>query len=280
MRTNTGAQDFLSWGAGSTDIDRAAATTVNQVTAVDEKGCGYEAQLESWYRFLVDPAPVAGMTNDQQTSVRGATNAVVLDQRAHFLRGDSAVMIVMLSDENDCSILDENGSQGWLVGFNGTADNWRMPRATSACAKPDDPCCRPCGSQAPAGCASDAEDPACSQPTLTRNEDGRLELDDASKAHLPGIDQQLQNAGIDPTGECICEIAQLDGDAGTSCLNDGAPASDIHGFCYLDPADGVGDASLVSFCPAGEQQRIRFVGSDTPASNAVTFLVLPLDPSN
>ncbi len=596
VRPNLGDQDFLSWGAGSTDTDGFAADAGAQLTAVDEKGCGYEAQLESWYRFLVDPSPIAAITNDEQNSVRGVVNAVVLDERARFLRPDSAVMIVMLSDENDCSILDENGSQGWLVGYKGgvTTNAWRMPRATSACASnPDDPCCRPCGGgiTAPAGCPTDDQDAACkktnnlTQPedalnlrcfeqkqrfgvdllyptsrytaalqdslidprmtgqmvpnplfapdaggapprdrslvfltgivgvpwqdvaqadTIAPNEplqflegadlattgrwdvilgdpddnvppsdpfmaesieprttgatnpidgtaitppastalnpingheqdvldarddlqfaciyprepvlspedctanphvcdcnadefakhspvcdgvtatsdgsqpygkaypalrelqvlkslggngvvtsicpkstttddpandlgyglnpavraigdslasvfsqrclarslplddsnrttariyearksaddcaclasEGRLELDDAGKSHLPGIEQQLKNAGVDPTGECICEIAQLDGDAGDSCRNDGAPASDLHGFCYLDPSSGLGDPALVAACAGSERQRVRFVGDGVPASNAMTFVVLPYDPTS
>jgi len=595
QRPNLGDQDFLIWGAGSTDADGFASDTAAQLTAVDEKGCGYEAQLESWYRFLVDPSPIATSTNDGQNAVRGAVNSVVLDERARFLRPDSAVMIVMLSDENDCSILDENGSQGWLVGYKGGAgsgNNWRMPRATSACAQnPDDPCCRPCASGFPvaAGCPTDDQDVACKQSnSLKPNEDsmnlrcfqqkqrfgidllyptsryvaalqapmidprmtgqlvpnplfmpdadgtpprdrslvfltgivgvpwqdvgradtiaadqplqflegadlgitgrwdvilgdpdnqvppsdpfmvesidprktgamdpiggvaitppsstelnpingheqdvldarddlqfaciyprepvlspedctanpdvcdcnadefdkhspvcdgvtatsdgsqtygkaypalrelqvlkdlggnglvtsicpkstttddpaadlgyglnpavraigdtlatvftqkclqrslpldasnqttariyearkstdcscraseGRLELDDAGNSHLPGFQAQLQSAGIDPTGECICEIAQLDGDAGDSCRNDGAPASDLHGFCYLDPSSGLGDPSLVAGCQGSEHQRIRFVGDGVPASNAMTFVVLPYDPT-
>jgi hypothetical protein len=596
VRPNLGDQDFLSWGAGSTDPDGFATDTAAELTAVDEKGCGYEAQLESWYRFLVDPSPIVSTTNDKENSVRGAVNTVVLDERARFLRTDSAVMIVMLSDENDCSIMDENGSQGWLVGYKGgvTTDNWHMPRATSACASdPEDPCCRPCGSGLPLadGCPADDQDAACRQSTvLSQAEDsmnlrcfkqkqrfgvdllyptsrysnalqaplidprmtgqmvpnplftpgadgtpprdrslvfltgivgvpwqdvaredssaadqpleflegadlettarwqvilgdpdngvpptdpfmlesidprktgatdpvggtaitapastslnpingheqdvladrddlqfaciyprepalspedcsanpdvcdcnadefekhsplcdgvtattdgsqlfdkaypalrelavlktlggnglvtsicpkstttddaatdlayglnpavraigdtlanvftqkclprslpldsgnqttarvyearpnhpdcscdaaqGRLDLDDASMAHLPGIEQQLRNAGIDPAGECVCEITQLAGDAGDSCRNDGTPASELRGFCYLDPSSGLGEASLVAGCAGQEHERIRFVGDNVPASNAMTFLVLPYDPTS
>ena len=37
----------------------------NQVVAASEHGCGYEASLEAWYRFLVDPEPVNTMDNDE-----------------------------------------------------------------------------------------------------------------------------------------------------------------------------------------------------------------------
>jgi len=128
----------------------------DHVRAAGELGCGYEAPLESWYRFLADPEPPSSMSNDGRVSVRGTVNQALLAQRAAFLRDDSVLAIVMLSDENDCSILDEGGTQGWLVAFKGgvNANSWRMPRAHAVCAtNPNDVGCMPCG-------AGDA-DPGC-----------------------------------------------------------------------------------------------------------------------
>jgi len=153
----------------------------NHVKAAREHGCGYESSLEAWYRFLADPEPVASMTNtmdDRAASVRpkdgnGKTviNQTVLKQRADFLRPDSLLAVIQLSDENDCSIQDEDGSQGWLVSYKGgTAQNatlWHMPRATSGCAtKPNDPnVCHPCG-------PADSADAECAKgATLGLNED-------------------------------------------------------------------------------------------------------------
>ena len=151
----------------------------NHVKAAGEHGCGYEASLEAWCRFLVDPEPVATMGHtDQNLSARPASgnppvttvNQVVLKQRADFLRHDSLLAVVMLSDENDCSIVDEDGTQGWLVGYKGGVVNngglWHMPRATSGCATaPNDPkVCRPC--------ADGDSDPECAKGlSLTQNED-------------------------------------------------------------------------------------------------------------
>lgn len=594
VRNDLGTQDFLAWGGSSSDAAQLVTDTASQIAAVDERGCGYEASLEAWYRFLIDPSPVATMTNDGQLSERGAVNQVVLDERVAFLRSDSALMIVMLTDENDCSILDENGSQGWLVGYKGGPgkDDWRMPRASSACAvDPNDLCCRPCGGGAvPAGCPADGDDPVCSQFTpLSVNEDsmnlrcfeqkqrfgvdllypvsrysdalslpfiaprldgamvpnplfspgpggkaprspslvylagivgvpwqdlalantlatdqplqfsrssdlvaanrwdvilgdpdglvpptdplmiesidprptgalnpilnvpiagpdattranpingheqnvlparddlqfaciyprepvlspsdctqnpdlcdcnadefsknsplcdggsattdgsqtygkaypavrelqvlkafgenavvtsicpkststddptsdlgygynpavraigdvlteafspkclpkplqlgapgqtaarlfearpddqdcscdssqGRLELDATAQTYVPAMQRQLQNTGADPN-QCFCEIAQLDGDELSSCQNDGRTASDIYGFCYIDPAQNLGSASLVAACAESQRQRIRFVGGDLPAPDATTLIVLPFDPS-
>jgi hypothetical protein len=162
-----------------------------ELQAATERGCGYEAQLESWYRFLVDPEPVPTMSNNSaqggSTSVRpkssnGQTivNNVVLAQRAQFLRPDSLLAILMLSDENDCSVLDEDGTQGWLLPYKGGVgqNNWRMPRANSHCATPNDPCCRPCTSPVPKGssCADNAQDSECMKgDSLTVLEDAMNE---------------------------------------------------------------------------------------------------------
>lgn len=168
---------FLFWDPGARgqppgegDLQTLQARFRDMVFGVGETGCGYESSLEAWYRFLIDPQPIlstpevvgAGATRPVYNA-DPATNPV-LKQRAAFLRPDSVVVVVMLSDENDCSVIDEG--QGWLVGLQ-TLNNsaFRMPRATSACAKnPNDPCCVPCAavpSAVPAGCALPAEDATC-----------------------------------------------------------------------------------------------------------------------
>jgi hypothetical protein len=192
VRTLTDADDqgFLTWDPSTSDTSVADAVN-EQVQAAGEHGCGYEAQLESWYRFLVDPEPVGSMSNDQQYSTRGQANQVVLAERAAFLRPDSAVAIVMLSDENDCSILDENGTQGFLVGWKGGVGklNWHMPPGTSACATdPNDPCCVPCGSVPPNGCPSSEDDSTCAQGNMLNVLDDSMNLRCYRQKQRFGID--------------------------------------------------------------------------------------------
>jgi hypothetical protein len=184
---NTG---FLAWDAGLRDVppglnDPGAlrANFQDMIAAAGETGCGYEASLESWYRFLVDPEPPLNVIKDDtQHTARGSrlfTHAdgsttcegcdlELLAQRKAFLRPDSLLAIVMLSDENDCSIRDDGA--GWLVttdsalGENQVRYPVRMPRATAACAhNPNDKCCRSCAdaSPTPAGCPALADDEIC-----------------------------------------------------------------------------------------------------------------------
>jgi hypothetical protein len=163
---------FLAWDPGQdrnappgeANLETLVGNFRNHVRAAGELGCGYEGSLEAWYRFLVDPEPpvdVMSALNPEGTAIfnhLGAVNQTVITQRRAFLRPDSLLAIVMLTDENDCSIIDDEGSQGWLVG---AAE--QMHRPSAACANPDDRCCHSCGAPAPEGCTPNDQDAECSK---------------------------------------------------------------------------------------------------------------------
>jgi hypothetical protein len=147
------------------------------VKGVGQHGCGYEASLEAVYRFLVDPEPYDSIRID--TSIGGFGQAVLtgtdqelLKQRADFLRPDSLVSVVLVTDENDCSIID--GNQGFyaiLPSVPGTGRNVLKPGTAICKTNPNDRCCVNCNQQAPAGCASTVSDPACQFGELTIADD-------------------------------------------------------------------------------------------------------------
>ncbi|MET0791940.1 MAG: hypothetical protein ABW061_10500, partial [Polyangiaceae bacterium] len=145
--------------AGVADPAVVSEQLSSLIIAAGEHGCGYEATLESMYRFLVDPKPPASVELVNQKTTQVGLNQALLEQRAAFLRPDSSVAIVILSDENDCSIRDDGN--GWFVGSNTS----RMPRATVECAAdPGDPCCRSCAeveATPPAGCMALSKDLNC-----------------------------------------------------------------------------------------------------------------------
>ncbi len=156
---SSGFLSFDSTGqAGVSDASVLTAQAQTMINAAGQTGCGYEATLESMYRFLIDPEPPVSVVKQNNFSTSTGINAALLAQREAFLRPDSSVAIVIMSDENDCSIVDSG--VGWFVGSSS-----RMPKATAACAtNPNDPCCRSCAqneTMPPTGCLALSADPVC-----------------------------------------------------------------------------------------------------------------------
>jgi len=147
---------FLSWSGGDADeVAALNATFTEQIAAVGETGCGFEAPLEAWYRFLVDPSPPLDLELQSNVAVSTAVDTAILEQRSAFLRPDSLVAIVMLTDEDDCSGMEGGGyypyaGYGWLT----TDLQQGMRTASAECAtNPNDVCCYSClRTSAPDGC--------------------------------------------------------------------------------------------------------------------------------
>jgi len=165
---------------GTGKIEDLTGRFTDIVAGVGEQGCWYEASLEAWYRFLVDPAPYANLVKrpcddahpESQCVFPEGVDATVLTQRADFLRSDSLLVVIMLSDENDCSLLDSGESFLALQDKDGKAD-WHRTRPTDECAvDPDDPECTSCKFADPSRhpeCASpDFPDPQRDDPVNLR----------------------------------------------------------------------------------------------------------------
>jgi hypothetical protein len=176
--TSYNGSGFLAWDPdrtlvppGETNAELLGGQFGEMVAKAGEDGCGYEASLEAWYRFLIDPEPPKAIVVQEGRSVAMGVDEDLLKQRRAFLRPDSLVAIVMLTDENDCSIRDD-ASGHFLANGN---QKVQLVRPNSACARdPNDPCCAPCQVGTLDGCPSVAEDPACKLGnTLTPAEDSR-----------------------------------------------------------------------------------------------------------
>lgn len=147
------------------------------VGGVKEYGCGLEAQLESWYHFLIQPDPYDKVVRDGNRAVYSGINQTILQQRADFLRADSLVAIVLLTDEDDSSVDPlALGGQGWAfmnqvfpasAGVAGAQrDQSRggstAPRGTSICkTDPTSDKCTSCGFKG--SNAEVANDPNCKE---------------------------------------------------------------------------------------------------------------------
>ncbi|WP_129580022.1 hypothetical protein [Sorangium sp. Soce836] len=146
---------------GEADIESDSNADLNDTSLVGQlramvkgtgqSGCGFEAQLESVYRFLVDPEPYERIEIQGDAAVPIGLDGTVIQQREAFLRPSSLLAIIMLSDENDCSIREEG--RNYLVAE--TRNGFRLWRPRSECATdPGNKCCRSC-SQNQDGCPVD-----------------------------------------------------------------------------------------------------------------------------
>jgi hypothetical protein len=153
---------------GESDLQAFADSVETMITSAGETGCGFEAQLESVYRFLVDPEPPQSVlvADGQSTAVKVGVDTELLEQRANFLRPDSSVVVLMLTDENDCSIQDDG--YGWLI-----ARAAPLFRSTSAChTNPNDACCQSCGeTSANPGCGEISADSECQKGMTFADQD-------------------------------------------------------------------------------------------------------------
>lgn len=167
INTNTvptyGALGFLAWDPlqqlsppGETNLTALATRLQSMVLGAGQTGCGYEAPMEAWYRFLVEPDPHVSISVQAGAAVLSGTDEVVLQQRRDFLRPNTLLMVVTLSDENDCSIRD-GGNFFFAAQILDPISNeeYHLPPARAACATdPNDSCCLSCGQAPGAGCST------------------------------------------------------------------------------------------------------------------------------
>jgi hypothetical protein len=152
----TSPDDFLSWfppvtpNTGKPAPPTTAVTTAMQLVGdftqilggVHEHGCGFEAQNEAWYRFLIQPDPFDSISKPDGVHAQlDGFDETILKQRADFLRPDSLVAVIVVTDENE-EVADplSIGGEGWIYenstfpGGPGPA-----PEGTIECKQPVDP---------------------------------------------------------------------------------------------------------------------------------------------
>jgi len=165
MPNETAPDNFLAYFPGSpmpvnavTNPTTLVSEFSTAVLGVHEHGCGFEAQNEAWYRFLVQPDPfnqiTQGMTGH---TVLNGVDATILKQRADFLRPDSLLAVIVVTDENE-EAADPLALQGEGWAFDNTSfpgsPNMAAPEGTIECSKldpnrplttgPNDPNCTSC----------------------------------------------------------------------------------------------------------------------------------------
>lgn len=175
-------QPFIAWDPegvkdppGLADPARLQAA-LSDLIARGEGGCPDEAPLEAFYRFLIEPEPPAAVEvlacddnrNGECLIPKGVDRALLAEREA-FLRDDSLLAIIVLTDENDCSLAPFSDGHRFI------SDGAGRPRATSQCAAtPDDRCCQPCDAPPVPGCPSPSRDPECQRGPYGPEEDPPL----------------------------------------------------------------------------------------------------------
>jgi hypothetical protein len=159
----------------------------SMIQGVNEHGCGYEGQNESWYRFLVQPDPFQTLTvgTNNKAAVSGI-DATILQQRAAFLRPDSLLAVIVVTDENE-QLSNPNAvlQEAWLFDtfpFQGAPETSAgqpagAPEGTAACGTfqnspgpnpgPNDPACTWCAYNSVASSSTFATQCPADPPTGT-----------------------------------------------------------------------------------------------------------------
>ena len=117
-----GDKPFLNWNptmGGYADAAAIGTPFAQMVSGVGQHGCGYEASLESIYRFLNEPDPYDNITIDKDG--RRAWRCGAQRHRHRAARSSAKTScaptrsssVIMVTDENDCSIID--GGQYFYV---------------------------------------------------------------------------------------------------------------------------------------------------------------------
>ncbi len=107
------------------------------IEGVHEHGCGFEAQNEAWYRFLIQPDPFNTINVNNNVASFSGIDGTIIKQRADFLRPDSLVAVIVVTDENEEADdpLTIRG-QGWAFNkgqFPGSQSNGGAPEGTIEC---------------------------------------------------------------------------------------------------------------------------------------------------
>ena len=145
----------LKWREGtSKDLASLLENLDEEFASLATDGCSFQAPLESWYRFLVEPVPPAWSPSNQAglfAPARNGDGGVVVDQailnaRENFMRPESYLSVVVVSDSDDCSVLAaRNGSSAEEKDAHLLFDSEPMLAAPAICASnANDACCVSC----------------------------------------------------------------------------------------------------------------------------------------
>jgi hypothetical protein len=274
----------LAFGPGGMTSSKDFKDALQSVVAgVGEFGCGLEAQLEAWYRFLIQPDPYANIVVDtrdvdgRRRQLQGF-DGTILRQRRAFLRPDSLVAVVVLTDEDDSTADPLTiGGQGWAYmakRFPGSIGGGAA-RGTSTCDR--DPTSTDCTTCAFPGHANDAN---CQMP-------GDIEstTNQPQPGYYPARDDELnvrffhmrQRYGVDPqfpiaryvTGLASAKVPNRDGEHAASPSND--PYDPRHDYIGTQNCT---NPLFAASLPSGPGEELCNLATGPRSANLVVFAVI------
>jgi hypothetical protein len=71
--------------------------------------------------------------------------------------------------------------------------------------------------------------------------------------------------------ECVCQLAQAEGDERSACQNGQVPA-DKDGWCFVDPDAGLGSSDLVAACLPTQRQALIFYDTGASLADGLIFI--------
>ncbi|HSC86409.1 MAG TPA: hypothetical protein VLC09_04035 [Polyangiaceae bacterium] len=286
------SKGFLTWHPSAEgvpapevegDVERLVGNFQAQIVAAGDVGCGFEAPLEAWYRFLVDPSPPDGFVLDGARATSTGVDPAVLAQRAAFLRPDSLVGVVVVSDENDCSAMEGGdyyplAGYGWyLTRVGDVSGPYNLPVATPACAEnPNDACCFSCLlSETPSYCDDASQIAACEvegEKVRHAPEDDRANLRCFENRRRFGVDL------LYPVSRYVNGLTQsaiVDSQTGETVHNQLLMGIDGHsprgaGMVFLGGIVGVPWQDIATTETLEVADRLRYLTADQLADKSVT----------
>lgn len=186
------SKGFLSWNPSASGSPSNADGLVDSfktlIGGVGQHGCGHEAQLEAVYRFLNDPEPYEHLVLADGLVSKQGVDQTLLKERADFLRPDSLVAVISVTDENDYSVVDSG--QNWLVLAEAVNGSSLLRRPSSAClTNPNDRCCYNCGqTTVPAGCPTPDVDTECKKSDKLSSKEDPSNLRASRSKQQYGVD--------------------------------------------------------------------------------------------
>jgi hypothetical protein len=282
-------------GAPVSDAGTLVTDFADLVHGTGVFGCGIESQLESWYRFLVQPDPYASITVSNGVASWSGLDSTIIQERHDFLRPDSLVLVVVLSDENDSEID--------VRSLGGQAYHWMesafpVPRGTSGCSDPASPACQSCAQG-----SNGTTDPTCvATPAYTSASPNDWGFDiNLRHVHMKakyGVDPQYPIARY-VTGLTSLVVPDRSGEypsgAGsyvgtTDCQNPLFAASlpdanhtDVNSLCHAPPGARTKDLVFYAHIGGVPSQLLHFDPTDPKASTLTSAdwtKILGKDPEN